>query len=88
MKTTHLVFIAIYLFLVMWTINPAKGRKLNVMSNLMNQADTLKHGLDLVSQVGNIGMLKRGCCMYTKQLLEKISAHFLTQTEKKLKLSL
>ena len=58
MKTTHLVFTAIYLFLVMGTINPAKGRKLNVKSNLMKQADTLKHGLDLASQVGNIGMFK------------------------------
>lgn len=34
------------------------------MSNLMKQADTLKHGLDLASQVGDIGKfesyLKKG----------------------------
>ena len=53
-ETTQLFFIAIYLF----SINPAKGRKSNLMSNMMKQADTLKHGLDLASQVGNIRMFK------------------------------
>mmetsp|Transcript_19762 Transcript_19762/g.32898 ORF Transcript_19762/g.32898 Transcript_19762/m.32898 type:complete len:183 (+) Transcript_19762:31-579(+) len=32
-----------------------QGGKLNLMSNLMKQADTLKHGLDLANQVGDIG---------------------------------
>lgn len=41
-----------------------QGGKLNLMSNLMKQADTLKHGLDLANQVGDIGKFMCGLCTH------------------------
>lgn len=44
--------------------NLVQGGKLNLMSNLMKQADTLKHGLDLANQVGDIGKFLFGHCTH------------------------
>nr|XP_022294726.1 caprin-2-like [Crassostrea virginica] len=55
MASFHLLGVALCLFALMGSFDSVKARKLNLMSNLMKQADTLKHGLDLASQVGDIG---------------------------------
>ena len=55
MTSTNLLFVTICLSIFIGSFDQIKAGKLNLMSNLMKQADTLKHGLDLASQVGNIG---------------------------------
>ena len=55
MASFYFLGVALCLFAFMGSFDSVKARKLNLMSNLMKQADTLKHGLDLASQVGNIG---------------------------------
>ncbi|XP_078327204.1 uncharacterized protein LOC111104612 [Crassostrea virginica] len=55
MTSTNLLCMTICLSILIGSFDQIKAGKLNLMSNLMKQADTLKHGLDLASQVGNIG---------------------------------
>lgn len=55
MDSIRFLCITLCLFGLFEKPNLVQGGKLNLMSNLMKQADTLKHGLDLANQVGDIG---------------------------------
>lgn len=53
MKSKTLACVVQCLLVVLTWLNPAHGKGL--LSNLMKQAETLSHGLDLASKVGDIG---------------------------------
>lgn len=53
MKSKILVCVVLCQLVVLTWLTPAQGKGL--LSNLMKQADTLSHGLDLASKVGDIG---------------------------------
>lgn len=64
MNFIRLVCTTLCLFGLFGKLNLVQGGKLNLMSNLMKQADTLKHGLDLANQVGDIGKFICGHCTH------------------------
>lgn len=53
MKSKTLVCVVLCQLVVLIWLPPAQGKGL--LSNLMKQAETLSHGLDLASKVGDIG---------------------------------
>lgn len=53
MKSKTLVCVVLCQLVVLTWLTPAQGKGL--LSNLMKQAETLSHGLDLASKVGDIG---------------------------------
>ena len=60
MNSFRLVCATLCLFCVFEKPNLIQGGKLNLMSNLMRHADTLKHGLNLAGQVGDKGKFMCG----------------------------
>lgn len=59
MKSKTLVCVVLCQLVVLTWLTPAQGRGL--LSNLMKQAETLSHGLDLASKVGDIGSYIQTC---------------------------
>ena len=64
MDSIRFLCITLCVFGIFEKPNLVQGGKLNLMSNLMKQADTLKHGLDLANQVGDIGKFLFGHCTH------------------------
>ena len=81
MTRMHLVCATLCLLGLAGKPNLVQGGKLNLMSNLMKQADTLKHGLDLANQVGDIG--KFLCGRYTSSIIDtkRLVFHFQSSHE-------
>lgn len=59
MKSKTLVCAVLCQLVVLTLLTPAQGKGL--LSNLMKQAETLSHGLDLASKVGDIGSYIKTC---------------------------
>lgn len=59
MKSKTLVCVVLCQLIVLTWLTPAQGKGL--LSNLMKQAETLSHGLDLASKVGDIGSYIKTC---------------------------